>query len=42
MNFETPEAFFGHLTARRWALVHLLLGAGEVSIRELADGLSAT
>ena len=42
LNFETPEAFFGHLTARRWALVHLLLGAGEVSIRELADGLSAT
>ncbi|MHB1586373.1 MAG: hypothetical protein ACYCRH_06350 [Acidiferrobacteraceae bacterium] len=29
LNFETPEAFFGHLTARRWALVHALLGAGE-------------
>jgi predicted transcriptional regulator len=35
-NFETPEAFFGHLTARRWALVQLLVGAGEVSVRELA------
>jgi predicted transcriptional regulator len=35
-NFETPEALFCHLTVRRWALVHLLLGAGEVSVRELA------
>ncbi|MHB1513433.1 HVO_A0114 family putative DNA-binding protein [Acidiferrobacter sp.] len=36
LNFETPEAFFSHLTARRWALVRLLLGAGEVSVRDLA------
>ena len=36
LNFETPEAFFSHLTARRWALVHLLLGVGEVSVRDLA------
>ncbi|MHB1942430.1 MAG: HVO_A0114 family putative DNA-binding protein [Acidiferrobacteraceae bacterium] len=36
LNFETPEAFFGHLTARRWALVHALLGAGEIPVREVA------
>lgn len=36
LNFETPEAFFGSLTARRWALVHTLQGAGEISVRELA------
>ena len=36
LNFETPEVFFSRLTARRWALMHLLLGAGEVSVRDLA------
>ena len=36
LNFETPAAFFGRLTARRWALVQMLLGAGELSVRELA------
>jgi len=36
LNFETPDAFFGHLTARRWALAQTLIGAGEVSIRDLA------
>lgn len=36
LNFETPAAFFAHLTARRWALVHALQGAGEVPVRELA------
>ena len=36
LNFETPEAFFGRLTARRWALVHTLQGAGPLSVRELA------
>ena len=35
LNFETPEAFFGHMTARRWALVHALQGTGEISVREL-------
>ncbi|MBK1721501.1 HVO_A0114 family putative DNA-binding protein [Thiocystis violacea] len=36
LNFETPGAFFGHLTARRWALVEMLMGAGELGVRELA------
>lgn len=36
LNFETPAAFFGRLTERRWALVQALLGAGELSVRELA------
>lgn len=36
LNFETPGAFFAGLTARRWTLVQLLLGAGEISVRELA------
>ncbi|PKM45139.1 MAG: hypothetical protein CVV05_07130 [Gammaproteobacteria bacterium HGW-Gammaproteobacteria-1] len=36
LNFETAEAFFGRLTARRWTLVHILIGAGEVPVRELA------
>lgn len=36
LNFETPQAFFAHLTSRRWALLAELLGAGEVAVRELA------
>lgn len=36
LNFETPAIFFARLTARRWALVQALLGAGELSVRELA------
>ncbi len=36
LNFETPGAFFGRLTARRWALVDRLMGAGELPLRELA------
>lgn len=36
LNFETPAAFFGHLTERRWALVNALQGAGEIPVRELA------
>ena len=36
LNFETPGAFFGRLTERRWALVQALLGAGELPVRELA------
>ena len=34
LNFETPGAFFGRLTERRWALVQMLMGAGELSSRE--------
>jgi predicted transcriptional regulator len=36
LNFETPQAFFSRLTARRWAIVQAMLGAGEVPVRELA------
>lgn len=36
LNFESPGAFFGRLTERRWALVHALQGAGELAVRELA------
>ena len=36
LNFETPSAFFAHLTERRWALVHALQAAGPMAVRELA------
>lgn len=36
LNFESPGAFFGRLTERRWALVHALQGQGELGVRELA------
>ncbi|MBN2886411.1 MAG: transcriptional regulator [Chromatiaceae bacterium] len=36
LNFETAAALFGRLTERRWALVQALLGAGELSVRELS------
>lgn len=36
LNFETPGAFFGHMTERRWVLVRALQGQGEISLRELA------
>ncbi len=36
LNFETAGAFFAQLTARRWALVHALQGAGALPVRELA------
>lgn len=36
LNFETPGAFFGRMTERRWALVRALQGQGEMSVRELA------
>ncbi|WP_295585471.1 transcriptional regulator [uncultured Lamprocystis sp.] len=36
LNFETPGAFFGKLTERRWALLRLLQGTEEMSERELA------
>jgi len=39
LNFETPGAFFSHLTSRRWAMLDVLLGAGEVPVRELARRL---
>ncbi len=36
LNFESPAAFFGHLTEKRWALVRTLQEAGELPVRELA------
>ena len=39
LNFESPGAFFSHLTERRWALVTRLMGEGVVGVRELARRL---
>ncbi len=39
LNFETPGAFFSHLTPNRWAMLAELQGAGEVGVRELARRL---
>jgi predicted transcriptional regulator len=36
LNFESPGAFFGHMTERRWELVRTLQGQGEIALRELA------
>jgi len=36
INFETPGAFFGRLTPRRWDLLRILQGTGELPVRELA------
>lgn len=36
LNFETPAAFFGRLTQRRWSIVRVMQGAGAMSVRELA------
>lgn len=36
LAFETPAAFFGKLTEKRWILVQTLQGQGALSIRELA------
>ena len=36
LSFESPGAFFGRLTERRWALVTALQGLGMLAVRELA------
>ncbi|CAK0776691.1 conserved hypothetical protein [Gammaproteobacteria bacterium] len=36
LNFETPAAFFGQLTERRWAILHTLNRMGEIPARDLA------
>ncbi len=36
LNFQRADEFFSWLTGKRWRLVHELVGAGEMSIRELA------
>ncbi|WPL19488.1 CRISPR locus-related DNA-binding protein [Thiorhodovibrio winogradskyi] len=39
LNFESVGALFARLTERRWSLVRALMGAGELSVRELARRL---
>ena len=36
LNFDSPAAFFGQLTEKRWSLVRALQEAGNLSVRELA------
>ncbi|MBA5606386.1 DNA-binding protein [Duganella sp. FT3S] len=36
ISFATPELLWQVLTAKRWHLLKLLCGAGEISIREAA------
>jgi predicted transcriptional regulator len=36
LNFESPGAFFGRLTERRWSFVTALQGQGGMALRELA------
>lgn len=41
LNFETPGAFFGKLTERRWNIIHALQAdGGDVGVRELARRLN--
>jgi predicted transcriptional regulator len=36
LNFESPAAFFGQLTEKRWEVLRAAQGKGSLSIRELA------
>ena len=36
LNFESPAQFFGQLSERRWEIVRMAQGKGELSVRELA------
>lgn len=36
LNFESPAAFFGRMTERRWELVRTLQEQGPCGVRELA------
>ena len=36
LSFETPGQFFGQLSEKRWELVRVAQGCGEISVRELA------
>jgi predicted transcriptional regulator len=36
LAFETPAAFFGRLTERRWELVRMMQGKGAMSSRAIA------
>jgi len=39
LNFESPAAFFGQLTEKRWEMVREMMGSGRVGVRELARRL---
>lgn len=40
LNFESPGAFFGKLTEKRWAIIHTLQAdGGETGVRKLARRL---
>ena len=36
LNFESPAHFFGRLSEKRWEIVRVAQGKGELSVRELA------
>lgn len=36
LSFQTPAAFFGRLTERRWELVRMMQGKGAMSMRAIA------
>jgi len=36
LNFESPAHFFGQLTEKRWTLIRMAQGKGELAVRELA------
>jgi len=36
LNFETPAQFFGQLSGKRWDIVRVAQGKGEMSVREIA------
>lgn len=36
LDFATPDLFFSKLSDKRWKLLNVLQGAGEVGVRELA------
>ena len=36
ISFATPELLFRLLTARRWELIRVMAGAGQLTIREVA------
>lgn len=39
LNFESPAAFFGQLSERRWLIVREMMGSGTIGVRELARRL---
>ena len=36
LNFESPAHFFGQLSEKRWELLRMAQGKGDMSVRELA------